>query len=640
MLLRRLSPAPLLLRQLAARPPAAPFELQCCSVGAATGSRAFATAAHDDPAPGEYEPLLQEPVRICHKLSVDVLQDPSINKGTAFPEHERERLGLRGLLPSVVSTMDVQLDRVMRDLEHGLDQIPPEDVGSGITREMERRWRVLQGLQARNETLYYRVLVENFTELAPIVYTPTVGWVCTNFHTLWRRPRGMFFTMKDKGQLASMVYNWPQEDVSAIVVTDGSRILGLGDLGVNGLGIPIGKLDLYVAAAGFHPAKVLPCVIDVGTNNERLLNDPLYVGIRERRIKGRAYYDLLDEFVKAITLRWPNAVLQFEDFSIEHALPLLQRYRDNHLIFNDDIQGTAGTAVSGLYGAMRALGRAPSHLAEQRVVCVGAGSAGMGVVGMIAKAMQCQGASQEAANDQFWVIDAAGLVTEARPDLPRHVKPFARDEREHEGKRLLEVVRMVKPTVLLGLSGAGRLFTPEVLREVASHVERPIIFPMSNPTSKMECTAEEAFAATEGRCVFACGSPQDPVTRGGKTVEISQANNLYIFPGVALGAYLGKTGTVTDRMFMAAAEEIPKLIQEEDVEMGMVFPRIKSIRQISAAVAVAVIKAAAADGHLGCPAVKEALSEGDHVLLHHVEKSMYSPKDYGTLAYRPPGIGE
>ncbi|KIY95784.1 hypothetical protein MNEG_12178 [Monoraphidium neglectum] len=384
----------------------------------------------------------------------------------------------------------------MRDFYYGLNQIPPEDIGSGITREMERRWRVLSGLQDRNETLFYRVLVEHFEDMAPIVYTPTVGW----------------------------------EDVQAIVVTDGSRILGLGDLGANGLGIPIGKLDLYVAAAGFDPSKVLPCIIDVGTDNERLLGDPLYVGLRRSRVRGDEYYALVDEFVRAVTRRWPNAVLQFEDFSIEHARPLLQRYRQHHLVFNDDIQGTAATAVAGLYGALRAQGLPPADLARQTVVCLGAGSAGMGVVQMICDAMEAQGAAPEQARGNFWVLSSKGLITAARPAIPCNVVPFARPEAELEGSCLLDVVRRARPTVLLGLAGAGRLFAPDVLAAAAEGCERPIIFPMSNPTIKMECTAEDAVLATQGRCVFASGSPQPPLDYRGVTLEFSQANNLYIFP--------------------------------------------------------------------------------------------------------------
>ncbi|KAI8465581.1 MAG: NAD malic enzyme [Monoraphidium minutum] len=580
-----------------------------------------------------YDPPMQPPVHICHKLSQDVLQDPTLNKGTAFQMDERERLGLRGLLPPVA-------------------------VGSGITREMERQWRVLRRLKDRNETLYYRVLLENFVEMAPIVYTPTVGWVCSNYHALWKRPRGMFFTAADRGQMASMVYNWPQlrlvgrgqmasmgynwpqDDVHAIVVTDGSRILGLGDLGANGLGIPIGKLDLYVAAAGFHPSKVLPCVIDVGTNNERLRADPHYVGLRQPRVKGDAYYEIVDEFVRAVTSRWPRVILQFEDFSTDHALALLHRYQGSHLVFNDDIQGTAATAVSGLYGALRVLGRPKAELARQRVVCLGAGSAGMGVVSMIKTAMETQGLAPEEAQSNFWVLDVNGLITNARGDIPPHVAPFARPEAGLEGLSLLEVVRRVKPTVLLGLSGAGRLFTREVLEAAAAGTPRPIIFSMSNPTSKMECTAEEALAATRGAALFASGSPQDPVDYGGRRREFAQANNLYLFPGLALGAFLGRTGTVSNAMLMAAAEEIPRLISDEDMQLGMVYPRIKAIREISAAVAVAVIKAAAAEGAVRDEGALRRLRQGDERLLGWVQKHMYSPTEYVSLAYRPPGVGE
>lgn len=599
------------------------------------------------PFPGEpdvptkqYDPPMQPPVQICHKLSQDVLQDPRLNKGTAFNMDERERMGLRGLLPPIVSSMDVQVDKVMRDFFYGIYQIPPEEVGSGITREMERRWRVLRRLKDRNETLYYRVLLENFAEMAPIVYTPTVGWVCSNYHHLWKRPRGMFFTAADRGHMASMVYNWPQDDVHAIVVTDGSRILGLGDLGANGLGISIGKLDLYVAAAGFHPSKVLPCVLDVGTNNERLLSDPHYVGLRQRRIKGDDYYDIVDEFVRAVSSRWPRAILQFEDFSTDHALPLLQRYSSNHLVFNDDIQGTAATAVAGLYGALRVLGRPATELVAQQVVCVGAGSAGMGVVSMIKSAMEAQGLPSHQAVSNFWVLDVNGLVTRARSDLPLHVEPFARPESDLEGLSLLEVVQRVKPTVLLGLSGAGRLFTREVLEAAACATPQPIVFPMSNPTIKMECTAEQALEATGGAAVFASGSPQESIVFHGREREFAQANNLYLFPGLALGAFLGGTGTITNSMLMAAAEEVPKLISDEDLKLGMVYPRIKAIREISAAVAVAVIKAAALEGHVRNEQASRRLKQGDARLLNFVQKHMFNPTEYASLAYRPPGVGE
>ncbi|GBF98314.1 malic enzyme [Raphidocelis subcapitata] len=594
-------------------------------------------AADGDEPSTVYEPPLQEAVEITNKRSSDILHDPTLNKGTAFPLDERERLGLRGLLPPIISNMGVQLERVMKDFYYGLDQIPPEEIGSGITREMERRWRMLQGLQDRNETLFYRVLVEHFAEMAPIVYTPTVGWVCTNYHKLWRRPRGMFFSAGDAGHMASMAYHWPQEDVQAIVVTDGSRILGLGDLGTNGLGIPIGKLDLYVAAAGFHPSKVLPCVIDVGTNNARLLEDPLYVGLRQPRLRGDAYYAVVDEFVRAVTSRWPQAVLQFEDFSIEHALPLLERYRHHHLVFNDDIQGTAATAVAGLYGALRALGLPPSALAQQRVVCLGAGSAGMGVVSMIADAMVVQGCTPEEARRNFWVLSSRGLITSSREVIPSNVAPFARPEGELEGATLLEVVRHARPTVLLGLAGVGRLFTREVLEAAGAVCERPIVFAMSNPTSKMECTAAEALEATEGRCVFASGSPQDPFEFQGRRREFGQANNLFLFPGMALGAYLGRTGTVTDGMFMKAAEAIPELIEEEDLAAGLAYPRIKSIRDISAAVAAAVIAAAHVEGRVANANASAAAAAGPEALLRYVKRMMYSPFEYSSLAYRPLG---
>ncbi|GIL59677.1 hypothetical protein Vafri_14408 [Volvox africanus] len=589
-----------------------------------------------------YVPSLQPPAYVVRKAGFDLLKDPWCNKGSAFPKSERDRLGLRGLLPPRSLTLDLQAARFMEDYYHPRHLIPPEDVKSGgVTSEMARRWKVLQELQDRNETLFYRVLFEHFTEMAPIVYTPTVGWVCVNYHKLYRRPRGMYFSAEDRGDMAAMMYNWPQPDVQAIVVTDGSRILGLGDLGINGLGIPIGKLDLYCAAAGFSPSKVLPVVIDVGTNNESLRADRHYAGLRIPRITGPEYFEILDEFVTAAMARWPNAVLQFEDFSIEHAGPLLRRYRKHHLVFNDDIQGTAATALAGLYGALRVLNLPASALKEQRIVCVGAGSAGMGVVRMIAAGMQKQGLSFEQAASRFWVLDYNGLITVARSSMTEYVRPFACRDPSHEGESLLSVIKRIKPTILLGLAGAGRLFTEEILTAMNEGCpqQRPLIFPMSNPTSRMECTAEEAMRCTGGRAIYASGSPQPPVELpDGRTVAVSQANNMYIFPGVALGGFLGQTRIITDAMLMAAAEELPKLVPKEDLEKGLVYPRLAAIRDISASIATAVALAAGEEGRLR-GRMRDKFAQGPDAMRSFISKSMFYP-DYKALVHLPRGIEE
>eukprot|EP00891_Asterochloris_glomerata_P006016 jgi/Astpho2/6016/Aster-03973 len=546
--------------------------------------------------------------------------------GTGFPYSERERLAIRGLLPPKVLSLERQARRVMEDYLYGRDYIDPSHVkDGGVTPDDTRKWKVLQELQDRNETLFYHLLVEHFVDMCRIIYTPTVGWACLNYHRLYRRPRGMYFSAADKGEMAAMIWNWHANDVDAIVVTDGSRILGLGDLGVNGLGISVGKLDLYVGAAGFHPRKVLPCVLDVGTNNEQLRKDPMYMGLDQARLEGDEYYQIVDEFMSAVSARWPHAVIQFEDFQLKHAHPLLQRYRHHHLMWNDDIQGTAATALAGIYGALTVQGKPLHTITQQQIVVIGAGSAGMGVTYMIAQAMVKHGLTFEEATHHFWILDANGLITRKRSDITSYVQPFARDDDvQHEGESLEQVVKRVKPTILIGLAGAGKLFTENVLKAMGELNERPIIFAMSNPTYRSECTAEEAQVATGGRAIFASGSPYPDCQIGDRTIACSQANNMYIFP---------------DMMLTAAAEALPALIPKEDLEKGVVYPPLRKIREISQHVAMDVIKIAAEDGHVHNSAAIKALAESDEALLEWISSKQFIPR-YQSVVKLPTGVME
>eukprot|EP01026_Neomeris_dumetosa_P004900 TRINITY_DN11336_c0_g2_i1.p1 TRINITY_DN11336_c0_g2~~TRINITY_DN11336_c0_g2_i1.p1 ORF type:complete len:440 (-),score=63.73 TRINITY_DN11336_c0_g2_i1:283-1602(-) len=439
--------------------------------------------------------------------------------------------------------------------------------------------------------------------------------------------------------MGSMVWNWPATEVEAIVVTDGSRILGLGDLGVNGIGIPIGKLDLYVAGGGFHPSKVLPCVVDVGTNNEQLRNDPLYLGVKHPRIEGQRYFDIMDEFVTAMMSRWPHAILQFEDFSFNFAKPLLERYRHHHLVFNDDIQGTAATALAGIYGALRNMDKPTSSIVDQRVVMVGAGSAGTGVASFIMKGMIKNGASSEVAASNIWMLDHKGLITSKRQDLASLCQVFARQDSEsQDGEDLISCMQRVKPTILIGLAGAGRLFTEEVLSLMGHLNDKPIIMAMSNPTSKMECTAFEAQKYTGGRAIFAGGSPQEDVRLDDKLLVANQANNMYIFPGLALGAFLGKTETISDNMILTAAEVLPSMITEEDRKACAIYPKLSDIRNISHHIACEVIKTAAGEGMLRGEAMKN-LAKGEDALRNFVRRLMFVPR-YTSFVHLPRGVME
>jgi len=489
-----------------------------------------------------------------------------------------------------------------------------------------------------------------------------------------QRPRGMVFSADDAGCFAPILWNWPAKEVDAIVLTDGSRVLGLGDLGANGLAISIGKLNLYCAAAGcgvgwggavagserravahprrlprppsFHPSRVLPIVLDVGTDNKTLRADPAYGGLARERLTGDAYFALLDELVTALTTRYPKAVLQFEDFSTDVASIALERYRSHHLTFNDDIQGTAATAVAGLHGALKANGLPSQALTDQKIVVVGAGSAGLGVVRMVAASMRALGAAPAAAAARFWVLDAHGLVTRARGTfLDPAVAPFARPAGggDVEGENLLDVVSRVKPDVLIGLSGAGRLFTPAVLAALSAGVpdgRRPVVMPLSNPQSRMECLAADAAAATGGRAIFASGSPQADVNLpGGGVMRSSQANNMYVFPGLALGAFLGETGAVTDAMLAAAAEALPALIDPADSAEGAIYPKLSAIREISTQVAAAVMRAADSEGRVGSAPARAALAAGATALEAHIKNRMYNPV-YKPLIRLPVGVME
>ncbi|CAL0318348.1 unnamed protein product [Lupinus luteus] len=540
---------------------------------------------------------------IIHKRGADILHDPWFNKDTGFPLTERDRLGLRGLLPPRVISFEQQHDRFLdsyRSLEKNT-QCQPDNIVSLA------KWRILNRLHDRNETLYYRVLIDNIEEFAPIIYTPTVGLVCQNYSGLFRRPRGMYFSAKDKGEMMSMIYNWPAEKVDMIVLTDGSRILGLGDLGVQGIGIPIGKLDMYVAAAGINPRNILPVMLDVGTNNEKLLEDRLYLGLRQRRLEGEEYLEIVDEFMDAVYARWPKAIVQFEDFQMKWAFETLKRYHKRFCMFNDDIQGTAGVALAGLLGTVRAQGRPLSDFVKQKIVVVGAGSAGLGVLKMAIQAVsKMTGCSELAAKSQFFLIDKDGLITTERNNLDPAAAPFAKNPRDieglTEGASILEVVKKVKPHVLLGLSGVGGIFNEEVLKAMRESVStKPAIFAMSNPTMNAECTASDAFKHAGENIVFASGSPFENVNLGnGKVGHVNQANNMYLFPGIGLGTLLSGAHLITERMLQAASECLASYMMEEDILNGILYPSISCIRDVTAEVGAAVLRAA----------VEEELAEG------------------------------
>ena len=502
-----------------------------------------------------------------------LLHSPSLNKGTAFTREERDTLALRGLLPPKIHSQDEQVARVMENYR-------------AKGNDLEKYIHMIS-LQDRNETLFYRVVLEHIEEIMPIIYTPTVGNACQEYGHIFRRPRGLFVTLEDKGCIADVLQNWPYVDVRIIVVTDGERILGLGDLGADGMGIPVGKLALYTACAGVHPAQCLPITLDVGTNNDALLNDPLYIGVKERRLRGDAYDDFVQEFIDAASDIFPRALVQLEDFGTTNAFRLLAKYRDEICVFDDDIQGTAGVALAGIYSALRITG---GDFSEQRILYLGAGEAGIGIADLMTSALVAEGVPEKEARRRNWLFDSKGLVLRSRTDLAEHKLPYAHD---HEPvPDFLAAVRAIRPTALIGVSGQPGKFTREIIEAMAEMNERPIIFAMSNPTSKSECSAEQAYSWTEGRAIFASGSPFDPVSLGGKTYIPGQGNNAYVFPGVGLGAIACEATRVTDEMFFESARALANEVSEDDLAEGRIFPPLARIRDVSAKIGAAVAEVA------------------------------------------------
>lgn len=536
------------------------------------------------PAPG------QTPLQVSLS-GYDLINSPRLNKGTAFADPERDAFDLHGLLPPHVGNLDQQVDRRMQALA---GQATPFN-----------KYAFLRDLQDTNETLFYALLVRNVEQMLPLVYTPTVGEGCQRFSEIWRKPRGLFLSYPNKDRIAQILGHPRYDGVKCIVFSDGERILGLGDQGAGGMGIPIGKMALYTALGGIHPEHCLPILLDVGTNNEDRLKNPLYIGWRHERVRGEDYDNFVDVFVQSVKKRWPHVLLQWEDFAGSNAARFLAHYRDQLCTFNDDIQGTAAVATATLISAINVTG---VPLEQQKIAVVGFGSAGIGITNLLARFMQDAGLSEEQARRQFYAIDRYGLITENTKDLRPEQRGYARKEQEVQSWRppngeitLADVVRNAKPTVLIGVSGQAGAFTEQAVREMAKHTTRPVIFPLSNPTSRSEATPQDLLNWTEGRALIGSGSPFEPVNFGGKTIHIAQTNNSYIFPGLALGIVASKAKRVTDTMVKAAAQELVRHLPTQTDKNASLLPEISKARELGRMIGQAVGKQAIEDGQAQVP---------------------------------------
>jgi malic enzyme len=546
-----------------------------------------------------------------------LLADSRTNKGSAFTFQEREELDLHGLVPPIVSTMQQQLLRCYENF-------------TAKTTNLEK-YIYLSSLQDRNETLYYRLVLEHINEMMPIVYTPVVGEACQKFSHIYRRARGLYINIGQKDYIEKILTNFQMSNPSVIVVTDGERILGLGDQGAGGMGIPVGKLCLYTLCAGVSPYNTLPITLDVGTDNEERLNDPLYLGLRQKRVRGDTYQDFIDRFVAAVQKVFPNTVLQWEDFLKGNAIKQLFRFRDKLCTFNDDIQGTAGVVVAGLLSALRIT---KQRMRDQLIVFAGAGASAQGISHLIVSAMVEDGLTREEATRRIWTVDSAGLVTKSRTKLEDFKATFARelDEvarytvKDKAKITLAETLANVKPTILIGTSGTPGTFTQEVVELMAKINERPVVFPLSNPTSKAECTAGDAIRWSDGRAIVATGSPFDPVVHNGKRYRIGQCNNAFIFPGIGLGLTAARARRITDGVFLEAARALASKVTEKDLAESAAYPELPRIRECSLSVACATVHKAVKEGH-----ADESILEG---LEENLERAMWYPK-YLPIRHEP-----
>ncbi len=516
----------------------------------------------------------------------DLINSPRLNKGTAFSTHERDVFDLHGLLPPHVGTLDEQIERRTEALA---------DESTPFT-----KYGLLRDLQDTNETLFYALLVRNIEAMLPLVYTPTVGEGCQRFSEIWRKPRGLFLSYPNKDRIDQILSHSRYDDVKCIVVSDGERILGLGDQGAGGMGIPIGKMALYTALGGIHPENCLPILLDVGTDNEDRLKDPIYIGWRHHRVRGVEYDDFVDVFVNSVKKRWPHVLLQWEDFAGSNAARFLARYRDQLCTFNDDIQGTAAVAAATLISAINVTG---IPLEQQRIVMLGFGSAGIGITNLLAQFMQDRGLTEQEARERFFAIDLYGLVTQNGKGVRPEQLPYARKEQEVQSWKqpngeitLLDVVRNARPSVLIGVSGQPGAFTEQAVREMAKYSDRPVIFPLSNPTSRSEATAQDLMDWTEGRALIGTGSPFEPANVGGTKVPITQTNNSYIFPGLALGIVASKARRVTDTMVKAAAEELVRQLPTQKDKQASLLPPLSQARKLGRLIGMAVGRQAIRDG--------------------------------------------